>query len=182
MNSFVIEREKIESNTAEIFRRAGDRTVFAVVKGRGYGFGIPQYVPLLHSLGIRHFAVTDTSDALEIRRLALPETEILMLVSTALPDELNALIENDIILTIGSTECAVAANGIAFSKNKIAKVHIKIDTGMGRYGFIYSQKEELIKSLKKIRNIRIEGTFSHFSCSYFNEKYTRQQFENFLEI
>lgn len=182
MNSFVIEREKIESNTAEIFRRAGDRTVFAVVKGRGYGFGIQQYVPLLHSLGIRHFAVTDTSDALEIRRLALPETEILMLVSTALPDELNALIENDIILTIGSTECAVAANGIAFSKNKIAKVHIKIDTGMGRYGFLPEESENIYAAFTDFPSLLPCGLYTHLTSAFKSKRVTEEQIETLMEV
>ena len=118
MNTFVIEREKIEANTERIFSRAGECTVIAVVKGRGYGFGLSEYVPLLHSFGVRNFAVTDVSDALEIKNLNLPDTDILMLRSTALSDELSALIENDIILTIGCTEAAAAANGIAFSKGK----------------------------------------------------------------
>lgn len=58
---------------------------------------------------------------------------------------------------------------------------MKIDTGFGRYGFIYSNLEEVIELLKNITNIKIEGTFSHFSQSYAkNEKWTNLQFDRFI--
>ncbi len=182
MNSFVIEREKIQSNTAEIFSRAGDRTVIAVVKGRGYGFGISEYVPLLHSLGLRFFAVTDVSDALAIRNLNLPDTEILMLCSTALSDELSALIDNDVILTIGSIEAAVAANGIAFSKNKSARAHIKLDTGMGRYGFLPDELDAIYSAFTSFPSLSPCGLYTHLSSAFKSRRVTEEQISSLYSV
>lgn len=182
MNSFIIEREKIESNAREIFSRAGDATVIAVVKGRGYGFGISEYVPLLHSCGVRFFAVTDVSDALQIKKLALESADILMLRSTALPDELSALIENDIILTIGSTEAAVAANDLAAQKGKTARCHMKIDTGMGRYGFSANDTEQVVSAFTRFASLSPCGLYTHLTSAFKNRKVTEIQIAGLLTL
>lgn len=182
MNTFVIEREKIEANTERIFSRAGECTVIAVVKGRGYGFGLSEYVPLLHSFGVRNFAVTDVSDALEIKNLNLPDTDILMLRSTALSDELSALIENDIILTIGCTEAAAAANGIAFSKGKVARAHIKLDTGMGRYGFSPTDIEAIVSAFTNFSSLAPCGLYTHLISAFKSKKKTKAQIDKLYEV
>ncbi len=182
MNSFVIQRDKIEQNVSEILSRAGDSTVIAVVKGNGYGFGISEYVPLLHSFGLRFFAVTEVAHALKIRELNLPDTEILMLCSTALPDELSALIENDIILTIGNTEAAVLANGISLSKNKVAKVHIKLDTGMGRYGFNPTEIDAIYSAFTSFPALFPCGIFTHLTQAFKSKKVTDEQVSSLYSV
>lgn len=182
MNSFIIEREKIEANAREIFSRAGDSTVIAVVKGRGYGFGINDYVPLLHECGVRFFAVTDVSDALTIKKLALDDTDILMLRSTSLADELSALIDNDIILTIGSSEAAVAANGIASGKGKTARAHIKLDTGMGRYGFSVNDMEQIQSAFTRFESISACGLYTHLTSAFKSRKVTEKQIASLLAV
>ena len=52
------------------------------------------------------------------------------------------------------------ANNIAKKNGKIVKAHLKIDTGMGRHGFLYSEGEKIVKCLKMLNNIEIEGMFS----------------------
>ena len=67
---------------------------------------------------------------------------------------------------------------------KKIKAHVKIDTGFGRYGFVYENREEMIEALKKLqdnKNIEIQGTFTHFSNAYYDEKYTRLQFKRFID-
>ncbi|MBR5542873.1 MAG: alanine racemase [Oscillospiraceae bacterium] len=182
MNSFIIERDKIRSNAEEIFSRAGDATVIAVVKGRAYGFGIAEFVPLLHECGVRFFGVTDVADALEIKKLALPETDIIMLRSTALCDELSSLIQNDIIITIGSTEAAVNANSIALEKGTTARAHVKIDTGMGRYGFSPDDTEQIYSVYTKFSNISVSGLFTHLSSAFKNGNTTKKQLEKLSSV
>ena len=175
MNSFVIEREKIKTNAKLIAERAGESTVIAVVKGFGYGFGMSEYISLLHETGIRHFAVTDPSDAISIRERLGDEAEILMLRSTSLPDEISALIENDITLTIGTIEAAAIINGIALSKKKLAKIHIKLDTGMGRYGFSPSDIENIYSAYTNFPSLDPCGLFTHLSSAFKDRKITEAQ-------
>ena len=89
-----------------------------------------------------------------------------MLASTAIEEDIQLLVENNIILTIGSKETAEAVEKVGQAKNKKIRAHIKIDTGFGRYGFIYSKREEMIETLKQLEYIEIKGTYSHFSVSF----------------
>lgn len=102
--------------------------------------------------------------------------------STAIKKELEKLIENDIIVTIGSKEAGDIINEIGKEQNKKVKVHIKIDTGFGRYGFIYNQRDEMIQAIKSWDNIKIEGTFSHFSIAFYGKgEETREQLDRFMQ-
>lgn len=156
--------------------------IIAVVKGNAYGFGIVEFTKFLIDNGIEYFAVSTVQEALSLRKAGI-KNEILMLSSTCIKSEIEKLIENDIILTVGSKLCGQTVNEIAKSKQKTVKAHIKIDTGFGRYGFVYSNVQEIIDTIKDCTNIKIQGTFSHFSQSYAkNETYTKLQFDRFIKV
>ena len=118
---------------------------------------------------------------MELRKNGIKE-EILLLSSTCLKEEVQNLIENNIILTIGSVESAKIANEIASEKNKKIKAHLKIDTGFGRYGFVYTEKDEILKTIKQNSNIEFEGIFTHFSIAFYDDKITKEQFEKFMNV
>lgn len=155
--------------------------IIAVVKANGYGLGIVEYTKFLIDNGITFFGVSQVEEALTLRKAGIKE-DILMLSSTAIKEDLINLINNNIIVTIGSKEDVKILEEIAKEKNKTIRAHLKIDTGFGRYGFVYNNREEMIKTLKQIKNIKIEGTFSHFSISFYDDKYTKKQFERFIQV
>ena len=69
------------------------------------------------------------------------------------------------------------------NKNIKIKAHLKIDTGFGRYGFIYNEKKEMLEALKNIKNIEIEGTFSHLSLAFYEKnEYSEEQFKRFIDV
>lgn len=155
--------------------------IIAVVKANGYGLGIVEYTKFLIDNGITFFGVSQVEEALTLRKAGIKE-DILMLSSTAIKEDLIKLINNNIIVTIGSKEDVKILEEIAKEKNKTIRAHLKIDTGFGRYGFVYNNREEMIKTLKQIKNIKMEGTFSHFSISFYDDKYTKKQFERFIQV
>lgn len=155
--------------------------IIAVVKANGYGLGIVEYTKFLIDNGITFFGVSQVEEALTLRKAGIKE-DILMLSSTAIKEDLINLINNNIIVTIASKEDVKILEEIAKEKNKTIRAHLKIDTGFGRYGFVYNNREEMIKTLKQIKNIKIEGTFSHFSISFYDDKYTKKQFERFIQV
>lgn len=154
--------------------------IIAVVKTNGYGLGIVEYTKFLIDNGIDFFAVSTIEEALKIRDAGIKE-RLLMLSSTSIEEDIRTLIDNDVIITIGSKETAEIADKVGQDLNKTIRAHIKIDTGFGRYGFIYSNREEMIKTLKTLKNVKIEGTFTHFSNSYYDDKYTKLQFKRFID-
>ena len=103
-------------------------------------------------------------------------------VEPKLEEDLRKLIENNVIITIGSKESAELADKIGKKLGRKVKAHIKVDTGFGRYGFTFNKRDEMIEALKNIQNIKIEGTFTHFSISFYDEKYTKLQFKRFIDV
>lgn len=190
MNTLVINKEDLRHNINKIkeyAKKSGqddagkDVKIIAVVKGNGYGMGIVEYTKFLIDNGISMFAVSTMEEALKLRKEGIKE-EILMLSSTAIEDDVRTLVKNKIILTIGSTEDIIIAEKIGKEENQTIRVHLKIDTGFGRYGFVYSKRDEMVEALKNIQNVKIEGTYTHFSISFFDEKYTKLQFKRFIDV
>ena len=191
MKSVVINKEDLRYNIEKIKEYAetnlpddnGKKVkIIAVVKANGYGLGIIEYSKFLIDNGIDFLAVSTIEEALKIRQAGITEKEakILMLSSTAIKEEVKSLVDNDVIVTIGSKESAEVIQNIGQELNKKIKAHIKIDTGLGRYGFVYNNREEIIKTLKPLKNIKIEGTFTHFSNAYYDDNYTKTQFDRFI--
>ena len=148
------------------------------------GCGLVEYSKFLIDNGIQMLAVATVEEVEELRQKNVKE-EILMMSSTAIEEDVKKLIENSAILTIGSKEDVTILEKLSKEYNNKIKVHIKIDTGFGRYGFIYNNLEEIINEIKKlqeINNIEIQGIYSHFSESYTkNNKWTSTQFERFIK-
>ena len=178
----MVEKNNIKENTQKLKAHASEKTkIIAVVKCNGYGLGAVEMTKCLIENGIEMFAVSTVEEALELRTAGI-ENDILMLSCTAIREDIEKLVENSIILSVGSKDDIEIIESIAEEKKIQIRVHLKIDTGMGRYGFISSRKDNIVEQLKNIKNIKVEGTFSHFSNSYSNDKYTRIQFKRFLEV
>lgn len=190
MNTLVIKKKDLRHNIEQIKNYASKSgtddkgnplKIIAVVKGNGYGLGLVEYTKFLIDNGISFFAVATVDEAIKLRNAGIKE-EILMLSSTAIKDDLETLIDNNIIITIGSKEDVEIVEKIGQEKNKKIRAHLKIDTGFGRYGFVYNNRDDIIVALKETKNIKIEGTFSHFSLSFYDDKYTKKQFERFIKV
>ena len=181
MRTLIVEKEKLEENTRKLKEHVIPKTkIIAVVKCNGYGLGAVEITKCLIENGIEMFAVSTVEEALELRNAGI-KNDILMLSCTAIREDVEKLLDNSIILSVGSNEDIQIIEKIAEERNIQVRVHLKIDTGMGRYGFVSSKKDNIVDTLKNIKNIKIEGTFSHFSSSYYNERYTKLQFKRFLE-
>ena len=79
-----------------------------------------------------------------------------MLSSTAIEQDVETLVDNNIILTLGSKEDAKIIEKIGENKKKKIRVHLKIDTGFGRYGFVYNNREKIIETIKNMKHIKME--------------------------
>lgn len=185
MKALVINKKDLTDNI-KIIKKIAKETdnnpkIIGVIKGNGYGIGLVKYADLLIKNGIDFLAVATLDEALYLRKKGIT-AKILMLSSTSIQKEVELLVENDIIITIGSKQAGEIAEKVATKFKKKVKAHLKIDTGFGRYGFIYSEKQEMLSEIKKWNNIQIEGTFSHLSLAFYNkDKYSKIQFDRFMD-
>ena len=190
MKSLLINRQDLKHNIRvikEIAEKNGRNDnhkplqIIAVVKGNGYGLGLVQYSNFLIDNGINFLAVSTTEEAINLREAGIT-MRILMLSSTAIEKEVELLAKNNIIITIGSTDSMQVAQKVAKRLNKNIEAHLKIDTGFGRYGFCYNKKEDMVQALNDISNIKITGTFSHFSLAFYEkDKFSKKQFDRFID-
>ena len=182
MKVLEINSKDLEHNINKIKERAGKSKVIAVVKGNGYGLGLENFVEILLEHGINYLAVSSVEEAIELADKKMNAT-ILCLGATSIEEEIQLLLDKDVVVTIGNIDTAKKVNEIAKNMNKKAHVHLKIDTGFSRYGFLYTEKNEILNSIQSCTSILVDGIFSHFSSAYFEkEDYTRLQYKRFLEI
>lgn len=180
MKKLEVKKEDLIYNLNSIREILKDNTkIIAVVKANGMGLGLVEYSKFLVENNIECLAVANIEEAITLKNENLA-VEILMLTPTYLKNELQLLIENDITIAIGSLEEFERAEEICHEINKEVKAHLKIDTGFGRYGFLYTEKEKILQVFRNCENVKIEGMFTHFS-NPINEKYTNKQFERFEE-
>ncbi|MCI5108763.1 MAG: alanine racemase [Candidatus Pacebacteria bacterium] len=169
-----IDRKKIEHNY-KVFRSiiSGGTKLCGVVKSNAYGHGFFEYAKELSSLGIDYFAVDSVVEGIRLRKEGI--TEPILILGYTLPERMQEAVDNDLSITISNIDSLEAVKKI-----KGAKVHVKIDTGMSRQGFLEDQQEELFKLLN---GINVEGVFTHFASAK-NPSFptdTKKQFERFLK-
>ena len=153
--------------------------VIAVVKGNGVGLGLVPYSKFLLKNGIRILAVANIEELISLRDAKI-DSEIIMLTPTSNEKELKTLIENKATITIGSLEEFEKAEKILEEENLEINAHIKIDTGLARYGFLYTDTD-IIECFERTKRIHIVGMYTHFSKP-IDEKWTRLQFDRFLDV
>ena len=180
MKKLEIRKEDLIYNLNSIKKIVNDNTkIIGVVKANGMGLGLIEYAKFLVENNIKCIAVASIEEAIKLKEAEI-EAEILMLTPISLENELRILIDNDITITIGCLEEFELAETICAELGKEVKAHLKIDTGFGRYGFLYTENEKILEVFRKSENVKIDGMFTHFS-NPINDKYTEKQFERFEE-
>lgn len=160
-------KHNISSIESAVKESAG---VVAVIKADGYGHGaIPMAKCLEKDNRIWGYAVATAEEADVLKQAGIKKPLLILgaVFSYAYP----MLIKQGIRMTVFSYEMAKEISYEALKLQKKAKIHIKIDTGMGRIGF--QANNESLKEIKKIAslpNIKIEGIFTHFAKADFQDK------------
>lgn len=184
MNELIIKKADLLHNIKEIkkMERKKDYTYIAVVKGNAYGLGMVEFTKFLIGNGFHYFAVATMEEALTLRENNIREN-ILLLTPYSDVQAVERLIKEDITLTIDSKVCFEIVNNAAKRLDKQVRVHIKVDTGLSRYGFHYQDTDTMKSIVKGKSNIIFEGIYSHFSNSLAqNSLFSELQFSRFVRV
>lgn len=158
-----------------------DTKIMGVIKADGYGHGAVAIAKALDDK-FDAYGVAILEEGIELRRAGVKKP-ILILGFTSKPQYAD-MIANDIMTTVFQLDMAEKISEEAVRQNKTARIHIKLDTGMGRIGFQpVKENVEVIKKISRLPGIVIDGCFSHFSKSDEQDKtFARGQLEQFLTM
>lgn len=160
--------------------------IMAVIKANAYGCGIVEIAKKAIECGIYALGVARMDEAIIVRN-ALPNAKILILGYTS-KELLESAIAHNIELCVYHKDIAEAISSEAQKQGKIASIHIKIDTGMGRIGYLCDEsnaKSTLneIENIAKLPCVNIAGIFTHFSSAdEDNLSYTQMQVERYCNF
>ncbi len=187
-----IDLKAIEKNVRELRRVTNPKAhLMAVVKANGYGHGAVEVARRALQSGADWLGVARIEEGMELR-LAGIDAPLLVFGYTLL-SEVNTALVHDIRLTVSSFQTAQKYSELAVHSGKKLKVHIKIDTGMGRLGLVAGSSEtgedknqrdgsamREMESIARLPGLELEGIFTHFaSADSSNKSYTKMQFERF---
>lgn len=156
--------------------------IAAVVKANAYGHGAIKSAETFLNNGADRLAVATLSEAIELRKANI-DAPILILGYTP-ENQYSLVVKHNVTQTIYNYESAKSLSEAATTLDKTSIIHLKIDSGMGRLGFLPTDEavEEIIQ-ISNLPNIKVEGIFTHFATADEKDKaYTKIQYERFSEI
>ncbi len=178
-----ISLDNLEHNVNQIKSKLNsDVKLCAIVKANAYGHGVEEIASNLVKQGVDYLAVAFIDEAVELRLCGF--TQPIIILGNSPKDTVEKVVEYNITAAVYNTETANAISAEAQKQNKIAKIHIKIDTGMGRIGFVPDTESiNEILEISKLPNLEIEGIFTHFACSDdVDDEMTLTQFDKFMYV
>lgn len=179
-----INLDKIKHNVKEVKNIVKKGTIIcAVVKADAYGHGAIEIGDVLLKNGVDRFAVSTLEEAIQLRNNGYITTSIMILGHTP-KGHGEAVVDNDIIQTVYTYDQALYFSNLAKRKHKDVTIHLKLDTGMSRLGFLPSiQSLNEIKKIFELPNLVIEGIFTHLAMAgEKNKDYTYKQFDMFMDF
>lgn len=161
MKELSVDKNLLVKNYNLTRQRMTGGQIMAVLKNNAYGLGLLPMARFWREMGVRRFGVGDPADAALLRSEGFTSEDILLMRSTAVPEEIDAMLDSNVIATIGSQEAAMALSGIAEKRSAVAEAHIKIDSGLGRYGFLPRETDKILNIFSYMQSIAVSGIYTH---------------------
>lgn len=157
--------------------------IAAVVKADAYGHGAVEISRVLENLPyLWGYAVATSNEAMQL--VEAGRKKPIIILGLSFPEQFEEIVENDLRPTVCTYETAQALSDIAAEKNKVCRIHIKVDTGMSRIGFqVTPESADTVARISKLPNIMIEGIFTHFARADESSKAPAyEQFKQFEKM
>ncbi len=155
-----LERDAIKRNYKTFKQIAGNKCILmSVVKSNAYGHGLVPFAKEVVALGVNFLGVDSFEEALELRASGVKVR--IMVFGYVSPAYYKEAIDKNVSITTSNFPALLALQKLK-SKVKI-KIHIKVDTGLGRQGFKVDEVNKVIGILKKLKDVEVEGLYSHLA-------------------
>jgi len=152
-----------------------------VVKDNAYSLGAAKIAHHSVKNGVNEFATFTVGEAVELREAGI--TAPILLLGERIPEEFPWIVSHRLTPCVGSVETAAALDAFARQHQLPIPVHIKINSGMNRFGFCWRSATSWAPLLKACKNLSIEGALTHFAQSdELDKTFARQQLANFSDV
>ena len=172
----------IEKNYRAVQGINPEKTLIAVVKANAYGLGAKEVSEHLAEAGAAFFAVATLDEAIDLRMHGIKQK--ILVLGTISPEHINKAIQHRIAVTAPNLEWVKEAkNEVNDTYDKEVWIHIKVNTGMNRYGTSdIDEIKEMIEEINSFSRFIYEGIYSHFTSSDEDNEVTDEQFGLFKNI
>jgi len=177
-----INLDAIAENVKNIKELIGEKKeLMAVLKGNAYGHDVLEISSVVLNNGASRLAVARLEEGIFLRKTGI--TVPILVLGLTLKKQAELLVSYNITPTVSKYEMIEKLSESGFKENKMVKVHLKVDTGMGRIGIFPHDILRFINRVRTLKNVEIEGIFTHFSVADEKDKtYTEKQFQKFMEV
>lgn len=176
-----IDLDAIRYNLRKVRQIIGkDIKVLGVVKKDAYGHGMGEVSKVIIGEGVEYLGVASLDEARELRDIGIKNHIIVL--GPILPGEIEGVLKFNVIQTISDLYIARILSKLGQAKNRNIKVHIKIDTGMGRIGFWHEEAVSFVRKMTSLKNIIIDGIYTHFPSAEDDKVFTRRQIRDFRSL
>ena len=174
----IIDFNALAYNFLAIKQKVGNSKVMAIVKANAYGHGIVECSLFLQIQGVNYFGVALIEEAIILRNAGI--TLPILVLGGVMIEQIPLFLSYDIDIMASSIDKLIAIDACASKHGKKAKVHLKIDTGLGRIGVRYTNAEQFFTVAMNLLSIEVVGVASHFATADDqDDAYMRLQYERF---
>lgn len=167
-----IDRNNFSYNIEQIRKKLNpNTTIMPIIKANAYGTYLNTRLEVVNEFEIVGLATVD--EGMQVRNIGY-QKEIFILNQPSI-SEIDKIIENDLVIGLSSNEFLKEVQ----KRNKPIRVHLEIETGMGRTGIAIQQIDSFLKEIQKTNTIKVEGIYTHLSSPDIDEEYTNKQLEIF---
>ncbi len=176
-----INTSALRHNYRQLKKLAGEREVLGVVKANAYGHGAPQVARILASEGVRVFGVASVEEGIELRRSGIAGRIICF--GGALGAQAQDLLEFGIEPIVFNEESVRTLAHQTHAANKALRIHLKVDTGMGRLGVPMTHFKSLLELISQCAGLSLASVMSHLaSADEADALPTNSQIESFKKM
>ncbi len=176
-----ISLDNLCQNFKEIRRKVGNKKILAAVKANAYGHGMIEVSKSLEESGVDYFGVAILEEGIALRKAGIKKP--ILIFGAGRPEEAPEILKYDLTQTLTTFDMAERLSKYALILKKNAVVHIKVDTGMGRLGFLPEDIPEFVEKVSRLPGLYIEGIYSHFPSTLNKQpEYTKRQLKTFLAL
>lgn len=176
-----VDLEALAHNVRYLKARGGRAQLLAVVKANGYGHGAVGVSRALLAAGADRLGVIGVEEGEQLRRAGIT-APVLVMGYTPL-SQAEKVVELSLTPTVSSYQLGLALARAAARRGRTLPVHVKVDTGLNRFGLPPREAIALARALATLPGLRMEGLFSHFACADEEDQgYTQQQYRDFLAV